>query len=196
MKIYTMIENFLTDKKKRGFTIAEMLVVVAIIALLAGTSGGIYLGTYKKGLVEASVKELLLTAKYARVIAIEQQSRCKMILEAEENQFYLVMDRFDEESGQVEEVTIRNQYCKPKRLRGDVEFEKLMITPQTADQMVETVEPRHISFWPNGTADEAVIQIGDGKYHYTLAVSASMGKAAVQFGTADKTKTATIDLDE
>ena len=40
-----------------GFTIIEVLVVITIIALIAGVGGGFYIGTYKRMLVEKAARE-------------------------------------------------------------------------------------------------------------------------------------------
>jgi len=196
MKIFTMSRNVLPAEPGRAFTIAEMLLVVVIIALLATVAGGIYTGTYKKSLAETSARELLLAAKYARIVAVERQDACRMVLDTDENRFYLTINKLNEQSGEFEETVVQNLYFKGGKLRGDVEFEDLQIAPRALDQTVGLEEPRQITFRPNGTADEAVIQIGDGRYHYTVVISASTGKATVQFGTADEVKNQTIDLDE
>jgi hypothetical protein len=41
-----------------------------------------------------------------------------------------------------------------------------------------------------------MIQIGDGKNHYTASICAATGKAKIHFGTAKEAKMGTIDLDE
>ena len=81
-KTYTMIKSVRQNNGShgRGFTIIELLLVVSIIALMAGASGAMYFGTYKRMLVEKAAKEVLLAAKYARVIAVEKQTRYKMVL--------------------------------------------------------------------------------------------------------------------
>ena len=50
-------------------------------------------------------------------------------------------------------------------------------------------------FLPNGSAESAVLQIGDGKSHYTVAVVAATGKATLYAGTAQEIETVSIDLD-
>ncbi len=48
---------------KRGFTIIEVLVVITIIALIAGVGSGFYIGTYKRMLVEKAARDFFLAAK-------------------------------------------------------------------------------------------------------------------------------------
>ncbi len=64
------------------------------------------------------------------------------------------------------------------------------------DQLNEETEQTAIVFSPNGTAQSAVIQIGDGENHYTVNIYAATGKAKVQSGTVQEIKITTIDLDQ
>jgi len=179
-----------------GFTIAEVLLVVVIIALVAGAGAGIYIGTYKKMLAEKAARDFVLAAKYARVMAIEKQSPCKMVLDAANNGFWLVIDELNEETGQVEEVIIRDLYFKPVKFSRDVKFEGIRITSVGLEEVSPIDEQRAIVFSPNGTTQPAMVQIGDGKNHYTVSILAATGKAKMHFGTVEEAKVNTIDLDE
>lgn len=192
--------------ERYGFTIAEMLVVVVIIALIASVGGGIYVGTYKRMLVEKAARDLVLAAKYARIMAIERQKPYKMKLsaagaaEAANNGFGLVIDEFNQETEQTEQVIVRDLYFKPVEFAGDVKFEGVQITPAGWEAATEAEEVREIVFSPSGTADSAVIQIGDGENHYTVSISAATGRAMMYFGTAEKLKEeagiGSVDLDQ
>jgi len=176
----------------RGFTIIELMLVVSIIALLAGASGAMYFGTYKRMLVEKAAKEVLLAAKYARVIAVEKQTRCKMMLDDTNNSFLLTVAGTDSQAPGAENV-ITNEYSKPRQFAGDVKFEQIEITSRarTGDGAAEGV----IIFRPNGTADMAVLQIGDGKNHCTVYISAATGKGRIESGEAMETGLEVLDLD-
>jgi prepilin-type N-terminal cleavage/methylation domain-containing protein len=179
-----------------GFTLAEMLVVIVIISLLAGLGGGVYTGTYKRMLVEKAARDFLLTAKYARVMAIEKQRQYKMLLDAANNKFYLSTTQLDEESGQTEEVIVKDPFCRPVEFTGNVRFEDIRITPIGLEATEENEEDEQsIIFSPNGTAQTAVVQIGDDKTHYTISVFAATGKAKIYFGTSENIEVRVIDLD-
>ena len=179
-----------------GFTIVEILVVVVIIVLIASVGGGVYVGTYKKTLVEKSARNFLLVAKYARILAIERQSRCRIKLDVANNGFMLIIDEFNDQTGQTEQVIVRDLYFKPTKFRGEVEFENVRVQSAGLEQVSETEQQNIINFSPDGTAQSAVIQIGDGKNHLTVSISAVTGKVKVYQGTADNVKSDTIDLDE
>jgi len=178
-----------------GFTIVEVLLVVVIIALVGGIGGGLYVGTYRKMLVEKAARDFLLTAKYARIMAIERQSRYKIELDVANNGFYLATTEWNEETGETAQVVVRDYYCKPVEFAGDVKFEDIQITPIGVEAASESEDEQAIFFLPNGTAQSAIIQLGDGKTHYTTSICAATGKAKIYFGTVKDVKIGTVDLD-
>lgn len=183
--------------KKCGFTLVEVLVVVVIIGLLGGLGGGIYVGTYKKLLVEKAARDFFLTAKYARIMAVEKQRQYKIVLDMVNNGFHLVTTQLDEEGGQTEQMIVRDSFCKPVRFEGEILFEDIKIIPIS---IVTTTEEKDedeqsIVFSANGTAQTAAIQIGNGKTHYTITISSATGKAKVYEGIAEDVEFGVIDLD-
>lgn len=181
--------------KPCGFTIAELLVVIVLISLLGGIGGGIYVGTYKRMLVEKAADDILLAAKYARIIAIEKQKPCRMEFDLINNGFQLTLDGFDDKTRLSQSVTVRDLYFKPVKFRGDVGIEDIQIVPFGAENETNDEEQMEIVFQPNGTAQFAVITVGDGKTHYTVSISAATGKVKMYSGTAENVKIGTVDLD-
>lgn len=182
--------------KRCGFTLVEVLVVVVIISLLGGLGGSIYMGTYKRMLVEKAARDFVLTAQYARIMAIEKRRQYKILLDAANNGFLLATTQLDEEGGQTEQMIVKDSFCRPVEFEGEVKFENIQITPTGIETTTETDEDEQvIVFSPNGTAQSAVIQIGDGKTHYAVTISAATGKAKVYFGTTENVEVVTIDLD-
>ncbi len=179
-----------------GFTLAEVLVVVIIISLLGGLGGGLYVGTYKRILVEKAARDLFLTAQYARIMAIEKQRQYKILLDVANNGFLLSTTQWDEENEQTEQMIVKDSFCRPVEFAGETRFEDIQITPTGIETTTETgEEDQVIVFSPNGTAQSVVIQIGNGKTHYTVTISAATGKAKVYFGTSENVEVGTIDLD-
>ena len=175
-----------------GFTIIELLLVVSIIALMAGASGAMYFGTYKRMLVEKAAREVLLAAKYARVIAIEKQTGCKLLLDDTNNRYLLTVPGAGSQADGAENV-ITDQYAKSRQFAGDVKFEEIQITSRARAGNVGAEGV--IVFRPNGTADMAVLQIGDGKNHCTVYISAATGKGRIESGEAMETGLEVLDLD-
>lgn len=179
-----------------AFTLTELLLVVAIIALIGGVSGGMYAGTYKKLLVERAARQFLLSAKYARIMAIEHGRPYELRLDAGNKGFAVTTTQWNEQTGEGESTLVRDYYAKPAEFEGDVKFEDVKILTLVAEQVSDVDAEQRIVFLPNGSAESAVIQIGDGRTHYTIAVVAATGKATLRAGTADEVSMAVIDLDE
>jgi len=182
------------DRNTRsGFTIIEVLVVITLIALIAGVGRGFYMGTYKRLLVEKTARDFFLAAKYARIMAIERQKPYRIELDTTNGGFCLAFDQFNEETEQTEQTIVRDLYSRPVEFAGAVKFEDIQITSlgtQAND------EQKTVVFLPNGTAQPAIIQIGDGENHYTVNINAATGKAAVYPGTAKDIEITTVDLDK
>ena len=178
---------------KRGFTIIELLVVITLIALIASVGSGFYVGTYRRMLVEKTTRDFFLAAKYARIMAIERQKQYRIELDTANGGFYLATNQLNQETEQTEQTIVRDLYSKPVEFDGAVKFENIQITPIGSESSDEQTA---IVFSPNGTAQSAVIQIGDGENHYTINIYAATGKAAVQPGTAQEIKMTTVDLDQ
>ncbi len=178
-----------------GFTLVEVLVVIALIALIGGVGAGLYKGTYEGLLVKRTARDFYLATKYARMLAIERQRPCRLILDSEENRYAIVINELSQDTQEVEEQPVRNFYFRPVRLAGDVKFEEINITSTDADEDYDE-QSRTIVFSPDGTSRAAVIQIGDGKTHYTASVSAATGRVRMEFGQADDVRAQIVDLDK
>jgi type II secretion system protein H len=181
-------------KTRRGFTLIELLVVIAILSLMASVGAGMLLGTYNKLNVDKAASNLFLTAKYARMMAVEQQKHYKLCLDTTNNAFYLVTT-IDSESGQSEETIVTDPYCKPVILVGDIKIEDIQITPIALETTTESEDLPTIIFLPDGTAQSAVVQIGNERTHYTVSINAATGKAKLSPGTIENVKVSTVDLD-
>ena len=183
--------------KQRGFTIAEVLLVVLIIGLIAGSGTGLYIGTFQKMRVQKAAYDLLLTAQYGRIMAIEQNSRCTLVLDAANNAFWLTRAQRDEEGEQIGEQIVKDPYCKPVELEGDVAFEDVQISLGIleTEEDTENEQQQSIVFSPNGSAQTAAVQIGNGKTHYTVSINAATGRAKLYFGTTEKVKVTSTDLE-
>jgi len=182
--------------KRWGFTIAEVLLVVLVIGLITSAGTGLYVGTFKSLQVKRAVQDFLLTAKYAKLMAMERQTPYRMELDLANHGFWLTTLRWDEGTEQVGLEIVRDVFCKPPvQFEGDVVFEAVDIVPGTWEAESESDEQQTIIFSPNGTAQSAVVQIGNGRTHYAVSISAATGRAKVYFGTAENVEVMTTDLD-
>ena len=180
---------------KKGFTLVEMILVIMLISLIAGVGGGFAAGTMKSLQVKKAARDFMINAKFARITAIEQQEICAIEINKDENLYGVVVERYNPESGEVERVLVRNQFSKPEKLPGSVQFEEIQINnlgvPVT---MEESEASMFILFYPDGTSQSSIVQIGDGKDHYTININPVTGRTKLFNGTADKAETGVIDL--
>lgn len=183
------------QKSARGFTLIEILLVVVIVTMIAGLGGGYCIGSYKRLIVEKTARQLLLMATYARIMAIEQQRPYELQIDAGNRGFLLATTDLDKQTGETQRVIVRDYYCRPVEFDGDVKFEDLVLATPTGEPLTDSAEEQKVVFLPNGSAESAVLQIGDGKTHYTVAVVAATGKATLTAGTAQEIDTVSIDLD-
>lgn len=179
----------------RGFTVTELLLVIILIALLGSAGGGLYVGTYRRMLVERAARDIVLAAKYARIMAIEKQNPYKMEFDAVNNGFLLTCTSFSQQTETDTRVIVRDEYFKPVQFGGDVKFEDIQIVPLGSQTESDSDAQTQIVFQPNGTAQLAVIQVGDGKNHYTVSIAAATGKAKMISGTVENVRIGTVDLD-
>ena len=182
-------------RTKRGFTLIELLLVVFLISLIAGVGGGFYIGTFKGLQVEKAARDLVMTAKYARILALEQQRRYELCIDVLNNGFYLIDTQVDQETGQSATMIVRDSFCKPVTMDSDVRFENIQIVPSGQETTEQVEGTQLILFFPDGTAQSASVQIGDGQTHYSLGISAATGKAKLYKGTIENVKGGTVDLD-
>jgi hypothetical protein len=108
--------------------------------------------------------------------------------------FALTTTQWNRQTAAGEAVVVRDYYVKPVEFEGDVQFEDVKILTLAAEQVSDVEAEQRIVFLPNGSAETAVIQIGDGKTHYTIAVMAATGKATLQAGEAGPVSMAVVDL--
>lgn len=175
-------------QRSGGFTLVELLATAIIIVLLGSVAVTFGHGTYKRLLVERAAKDVFFAAKYARLLAIEKQVKCKLMLDDTENALSLVM--VGSKTGDMELVS--DQYSKLVKFDDGVVFEQIKIV--STKEIAE--DEKSITFRPNGTADTAILEIGDGKNKYTVYIMAATGKAKVIFGPAEDLQVDIIDLDE
>lgn len=179
----------------QGFTLTEILLVVAIIAMIGGLGGGYGVNSYRKLLVEKSARQFLLMARYARIVAIERQRPYELLLDPNNEGFFLTTVETDPRTGESQKVLVRDYFCRPVKFEGDVKFEdmRLLAYGQGASEGL-SLEGR-ILFYPSGAADSAIVQIGDGKTHYSIAIVAATGKATLHPGPIGEVRTGSVDLD-
>jgi len=175
--------------RKNGFTLLEMLAVAALIALLFSVSLTSYGRTFNRWAVEQNARQLYMAAKSARLYAVEHQQDCTLVLDRENGQFFLMIKGTDDDTAQENTTLVSTPWSRTVQLQKHVSFETVKIAGELEDF------ESGIVFRPDGTADNAAIQLGDGKIHYTVMVNGGTSRARLLEGEAEELQTDQIDLD-
>ncbi len=182
----------------------ELLAVVMLIAIIGSVGAISYRDSYRRTVVEKAAKQLVLMAKYGRILAIEQQVPFSIELDIENGGFWLSSMQWNEETEESTAIVVRDYYSKPVELDNGVYVEDLRIggveaeETTTSGSMTEEQSDsttQKITFRPDGTADEAIVQIGDGTIHFTVNITAFNGRATAHVGQAEAVESRVIDLD-
>ena len=175
--------------RKNGFTLLEVLAVAVLIALLFSVGIASYGRTFNRWAVEQNARQLYMAAKSARLYAVEYQQDCTLVLDRENGQFFLMTNGLNDDAADEEIMLVSNPWSRKVVLQNHVSFEAVKIAGR--DEDIEG----GVVFRPDGTADNAAIQLGDGKVHYTVMVNGGTSRAHLLEGEAEELQTDQIDLD-
>jgi prepilin-type N-terminal cleavage/methylation domain-containing protein len=178
---------------RRAFTFVELMVVTLLIALLAGSSIRGSVLTFRKLQVERAAREVFLSAQFARIQAIDSQRSAAVTLDPKTRSLSVTAGV---RKGQ---QLVRNAYSRPFQFAEEVNYERIDIMPTRPPEIAMQDEAPNtvITFRPDGSADAAVVQVGNGKTHWTVYVASGTGSARAEPGVAkEQSATTVIDLDK
>lgn len=175
--------------RRSGFTLIELVAVAALIALLFSIGIASYAKTFHRWAIEQNARQLYLTARSGRLYAVEHQQPCRLVLDSQNKQFFLMAGDGSDEADSEGMTIISTPWSRRVQLHDHVSYESVKIVGRTDEA------EGGILFRPDGTSDYAMIQLGDGKIHYTIAVSGGTGRARLLEGEAEQIQPDQIDLD-
>ena len=179
---------------ERGFTLVEMLAVITIIFLIVVvTVPNMRRSIVREDLLD-EVKMLRQAVGISRIHAIKNSRRVVLWLLDDDvappgNIVIAWVDENANDAYDGEEIIGRWHLGNHTILGPDATDGNLSLHVLGGTR-------RGVVFLPNGTAQSAVVQIGNGRHHYTAYVSAATGRTTLHPGTADEVETGIIDLDE
>jgi prepilin-type N-terminal cleavage/methylation domain-containing protein len=152
---------------KRAFTLVEIMVVVAIIAILIGISVPSFRAFLDKEPLEKAIADVEGLCRQARAEAIVNQRPMDVILNDVDDTVALVIAprvviKPDEMTGVNTQTTEEAREIDRVDLTADLQI----IEPEQEEQGLDV----HIRFYPNGTSEPLEVRVssGDGAYRLIL----------------------------
>jgi prepilin-type N-terminal cleavage/methylation domain-containing protein len=179
--------------RKKAFTLIEVLAVITIIALVSLAGGSMMKGTIRHMTLKKAAKDIAMSVKCAKILAVENKQNVRLCIDQEQRKVWIAYNDFDIDSDQTVESVVKDNFSKPIKFDDIIEFQGVQIAPgvDSDDQQCTS-----IAFAADGSCDAAVIQLGDGKNHYTINIIPSIAKAEVKRCTVDQITAVVIDLDK
>jgi prepilin-type N-terminal cleavage/methylation domain-containing protein len=181
--------NPLSDNRRiNGFTLLELVVTAALIALLTSATWVTYTRTWKQWVLRQNAQQLYLAARYARVLAIEGRKPCQLVIDQQKSAIYILQES-DESEG---ETLVSNVWHRSVLLADSVRIERIT----TLDANSVGAPKGEITFHPDGSADAVSVQVGNGIRCYTIQIQAATGRAKLLDGAIITYEPERIDLDQ
>lgn len=165
-----------------------MTAVAALIALLTAATFVGYAQSWRHWSLRQNARQFYLAARYARVLAIESGRPARLVIDRANRSFYVAQE--DAETGRTKAVS--NLWQRPVSLAESVSFERVAVLATLLADLADEA----IVFRPDGSADGAMVQLGNGLRQYTVQVSAATARATLMDGVPETELQDRIDLDE
>lgn len=81
----------MTRRPQRGFTLIEMLMVVAIFVLIAGIAAPMFVGSYAGAKLRTAARAVIMTSRYARNMAVMRQRPVAILVNQQRGTFEVIL---------------------------------------------------------------------------------------------------------
>lgn len=177
----------MAPRQSCGFTLVELTAAAALLALLTSAAFITYNQTWRHWALRQNAERFYLTARYARVLAIESGQACRLVIDPESKAYYIV--QIDQQTDEV--TAVSNLWHRPGQLDESVSFEGLMVV--RSEGLGDSGSA--ITFYPDGRADAATVRLTNGQRAFTVQISAATARATLIIGDAETYEPDQIDLD-
>lgn len=174
---------------RRAFTLVELVVVMILVAVLAGMAIPRLAGSAASTRLKEQANALLTSARYAREYAVTHCCDCRLVIDTAANQFALQRQEIDT-SGTEQFVSIGLGWGRPVVLTGGVRFGRVRIEPAGG-----RTQDGWVTFRPDGQTDATIVEITDGRKTYSLLLVPNTGRAKLADGTVQSLPNDRVDLD-
>ena len=171
-----------------GFTLVELVVVVAILGVMAGAIIPRLTGAGGATKLRVPARQLLALARYARNYAVTRCRECRLRMDGAAQCFGGL--RAGEEGETEEVLAIEGPAARPVLLPPNIRFGRVRIAEAKGGEQQD-----FITFRPDGGCDGAIVEITDGRFTYSLVIPPDTGRPRLVEGRVAKPPTERIDLD-
>ncbi len=141
-------------KEEKGFTLIEMLLVVLVLAIIAGISIPNFKGTYSGMQLKNEVDQLTYLMRYAQSRAVIKNAPMQVVFISNNRQYRLLQKKEDE-------------------------FEKFSSRMgrlySVSDKISITAQKDHINFYPDGSIDKERVDVCSDKKCFIISTREQRG---------------------
>ena len=167
------------DRRQRcpGYTLLEVLLVFALIALVVGIVWPAFAGGGDELTLEKAANDVLVACRYARNEAVVSGWRhCLRFRETVGDAPVLELVAMSPLDGEADAVAARDHYGRPIAFPEGTEVEIL----PAADDGLDSDEPAVMHFYPDGTSDGGEIRVLGPRYVYIIQVAGYTGRSEIR----------------
>jgi prepilin-type N-terminal cleavage/methylation domain-containing protein len=175
-------------RSRRGVSFLEILVVLLILSMLMAISIPVMKGTFGRNKLAAAAREIAVLARFARQQAVLRGHDTHLVLEEEENRYYLrLTPEKKNRRGSRSSVRAPKENMEETHdldaSRGRIQFVGIATAYETGRREKEKI----VEFHRNGSATPATIVVADEMDRvYTIYVTGATGGVRVEVGAPEE----------
>ncbi len=184
--------------KRDAFTLVEIMLVVVLIAIIAASSAGVYLGSHKAAVLKKASRDVMLAMNYAREMAIKNNCPCEIVFNTISGNYHLQTFSIDSITDEISMTIVKDHYFKPCLLPDGVIFADIQFDNTVSGDTWEHIPGKYsVKYSPNGSCKCVVITIKDGRGAYSIVSKGITGIVKMERGISmfNSTMSGSLDLD-
>lgn len=178
---------------RRAFTLIEAIVVIIVIAVLAGVALPYFSDSLSRASLRSSADGLLDAAQYLGRMSVLERRDYRLVLikgSGDDSDGYRVEVATADLDAPATFEAVTQGAVKPTRLSAPIAFGDVLIDNGGADS-----GERFVTFRADGSADAAVIQVTNGRSTVSILIEPTLGRVQRVEGATRRMPNLREDLD-